>query len=426
MVLQKRIRLALTAVIVLFVAAQGYLAYTSLEQQEDELVDDIVMSESRRLIERIEDGESPLQPDGRSVRLGVNLTAWLVPDDGADNVVPLPEHLATLSHGPHMLHRPDHVYHVLVEKIPAGRLYVQFDATRNEEFVYRFGRYLVITGILCIALGWGISAFLAGIVVAPFRRLSERLRNWSPGTSPGPVAHSDEETMLLEAFDHAQRRLEESLAREREFAANVRHEVRTPLSALRTDAEMILLTASLPASVEERLRRMMAAVDNVSSGMDALQALSGAMPGKPEPVRLAQCIDDVWESLAHLAADSGATLVNDVSRADTVEIDRLALMTVLRNLMRNVIEHASPGVCKVSRTAEGLTVADEGRGILPEHRPFVFDRYFQGRLADSPEMERRDKGLGLAIARQTADLRGWALELAWTGSSGTGFSLRFS
>ena len=425
MVLQKRIRLALTAVIVLFVAAQGYLAYSSLEQQEDDLVDDIVMSETRRLIERIDGGENLMPPDGQPLRLGLNLTAWLVPADGAPAVPSMPAYLAALGDGPHMLQRSGRVYHAVIERIPAGRLYVQFDATQNEQFVYRFGRYLIVTGILCIILGWGISTFLARIVVAPFRRLSERLTNWSPDTPSGPVARSDEETMLLEAFDQAQRRLEESLAREREFAANVRHEVRTPLSALRTDAEMMLLTESLPATVEQRLRRMIGAVDNVSSGLDALQDLSGAMPGKAERVRLAQCVDDVWESLAHLAADSGATLVNNVPRGETVDIDRLALMTILRNLLRNAIEHASPGRCRVGRIARGVTVADDGPGISPEHRPFVFDRYFQGRLTDSPGMARRDKGLGLAIAWQTADLRGWTLEFQSTSGSGTVFSLLF-
>src|SRR5690606_19306678 len=101
-----------------------------------------------------------------------------------------------------------------------------------------------------------------------------------------------------------------------------------------------------------------------------------------------------------------------------VSVDRLALMTVLRNLLRNAIEHASPGRCIVSRTPDGLRVADEGPGILPEDQPFVFDRYFRGRLSDSPDIARTDKGLGLAIARQTSELRGWSLELAPSAGRG--------
>jgi signal transduction histidine kinase len=108
-----------------------------------------------------------------------------------------------------------------------------------------------------------------------------------------------------------------------------------------------------------------------------------------------------------------------------VNVEKLALVTILRNLLRNAIEHASPGTCRVRRTRFGLSVSDEGPGILPANQPFVFDRYFQGRLTDSPGVARRDKGLGLAIARQTADLRGWVLELTASGSGGTVFALEF-
>lgn len=409
MVLQKRITVALTAVIVLFVVVQGWLAYTSLEQQEDDLVDDIVLSETRRLTGRIASREQAVEPGDAPIRLGPNLTAWVLASDGTGTVPPPPQYLLGLPEGAHRLHRDDGVFHAVIEPIASGRLVVQFDATRNEDFVLRFGRYLVVTALLCIALGWAISTFLARIVVAPFRRLSESLTNWSPGAATGAMARSDEETMLLQAFDQAQRRLEESLAREREFTANIRHEVKTPLAALRTDAEMLLLVESLPPSGESRVRRMIGAVDGLSHALDAVHALSRETPASAEPVHLAQCVNDVWESLGHLAVDGSMVLVNEVPATDQLIIDRLAVMTILRNLLRNVIEHASPGQCRVSRTVQGLLVADQGPGILPDHVPFVFDRYFQGRFSDSSGLARQDKGLGLAIARQTAELRGWRL-----------------
>jgi hypothetical protein len=300
MVLQKRISLALVTVIMVFVAAQGYLAYRSLEEQEDLLVDEVLATETRRLIERIHAGEASGLLTDQPLRLGPNLSAWLVPPEGSapgsEGAAGLPPYLAGLANGAHMLQEGERIYHAMIEPIAEGRLFVRFDATQNEEFVYRFGRYLMVTSLLCIVLGWLMSAFVARIVVSPFRRMSERLRNWSQGERWGPVAGSDEETMLLQAFDQAQRRLEESLIREREFAANVRHEVRTPLAALRTDAEMILLTETLSGPGAGRLRRMMAAVDSLATEIDALQALSSASPGEAEPVLLAQCVDEVWEA----------------------------------------------------------------------------------------------------------------------------------
>jgi signal transduction histidine kinase len=425
MVLQKRTSFALTAVIAFFVTVQGYLAYSSLEEQEDRLVDDIVLAETDRLVERIEAKEVHFDASGHHLRLGTGLEAWLVEQGGAAGMPPLPKDLVALPDGVHHWHGGDRIYHAMVRTIPEGRLFLRFDATRNEEFVYDFGRTLLVTGVICILLGWLMSSLLARIVVAPFRRLSERLSNWSPGERSSTTTRSDEESLLLRAFDQAQRRLEESLVREREFAANARHEVRTPLAALHTDAEMLLLTESLSEPGKERVRRMMTAVDSVSNGLESLQALSTAAAGKAEAVVLSQCVDQVWESLAHVARDAGATLVNQMPRGEIVVIDRLALMTVLRNLLRNAIDHASPGPCTVSRTVHGLEVSDEGPGIAPEDRALIFDRYFHGRLSDSPGATRTDKGLGLAIARQTAELRGWTLEVAPSAGRGSVFSLSF-
>src|SRR5690606_19204046 len=98
--------------------------------------------------------------------------------------------------------------------------------------------------------------------------------------------------------------------REREFAANARHEVRTPLAALHTDAEMLIMTEALTDGGKERVRRMMSAVASVSNGLDSLQALSTATPGRAEPVVLAQCVEEVWDSLAHMAREARATLIN--------------------------------------------------------------------------------------------------------------------
>ena len=423
--LQKRISLVLTAVIALFVTVQGYLAYRSLEKQEDRLVDDIVLTETGRLVERIESKEVRFREAGHHLKLGTNLEAWLIVE-GDDGTPLLPRDLAALPDGVHQWHGGERIFHAMVQTIPEGRLFVRYDATRNEAFVYDFGRTLLLTGLTCILLGWLMSSLLARIVVAPFRRLSERLSNWSPGEHSSATTRSDEESLLLRAFDQAQRRLEESLVREREFAANARHEVRTPLAALHTDAEKLLLTEGLTEGGKERVRRMMSAVASVSNGLDSLRALSSAAPGKAEPVALALCVEEVWDSLAHMARDAGATLVNQVAPADVVTIDRLALMTVLRNLLRNAIEHASPGRCTVSRTVDGLEVADEGPGVAPEDQPFIFDRYFQGRLTDSPGTRRTDKGLGLAIARQTCELRGWTLSLHPNPVGGSVFCLDFA
>ena len=360
--LQQRISVAVTAVVTLFIIVQGLLAYSSLEEQEDELVDSIVISEAKRLVDKMATGDTLLQSSPQPVRLAPKLLAWLVPSDQSPEATTLPTHLAGLAEGPHRLYLQSEVLHAVVTPAPGGRLVVQYDATENEQFVYQFGIDLIATGALFIVLGWVISLLLARIVVAPFNRLARHLAQWAPGDEARPVGRSDEEAMLLQAFDAAQRRLDEALAREREFAANVRHEVRTPLTALRTDAELLLLTLSPAPEVRQRLERMIEAVDSIADGVEALHALSSAAPARTEAVDLNACVDSAWASLQHLNPQGRMQLRNRLHGEAHPVLDRQALMTVLRNLLRNAIEHASPGICEVRRTATGIEIADDGPG----------------------------------------------------------------
>ncbi|MGE0798105.1 MAG: ATP-binding protein [Lautropia sp.] len=432
--LQRRISVALTAVVLLFITVQGLLAYQSLAQQEDELVDEVIGSEARRLVDRLAAGDTTLLTRDQPIRLAPNLTAWLVPpgDDATRRGVPA--ELQALPDGAHEDHRRDRPVHSVLTTTPAGRLYLQYDASANEAFVYRFGGDLILTGLVAAALGWLVSVWVAGIVVAPIRRLAEQLAQWSPGSASSGVGRSDEEALLLQAFDQAQHRLEQALAHEREFAANVRHEIRTPLAALRTDAEMLLLTTSLDTGAQLRLQRIIGAVDTVADGVEAAHALSVATPAQPEPLDLADCVERVWASLQHLNAGGRLELRNYLAASeDRPVLDRQALMTIVRNLLRNAIEHAAPGRCEVSRSASGLIFTDSGPGIGPDALPQIFDRYFVGRPDDSPgpaasaetAAQRSGKGLGLAIARQTALQHGWTLRAASTPGAGTIFTLDF-
>ena len=84
MTLQRRISWALSALVALFIVAQGVLAYLSLEEQEDALADEIVLSETKRLVGRLESGELKVAGGASEIALGANLSAWLLARDNAD------------------------------------------------------------------------------------------------------------------------------------------------------------------------------------------------------------------------------------------------------------------------------------------------------------------------------------------------------
>ena len=425
--LQRRVTLALGAIVALFVVVQGTLAFLSLQEQEDDVVDEIVLAESRRLANRIERGEITKDSAADLFRPSPNFASWLV--DGAGRSAPdeLPQYLSGLPDGMHMPRQRGKELHVVVTSTSAGHLYVQYDAQQNEAKVHDFGLYLLALGAFCIVLAAVIARRLAKIVVAPIERLTLLLSDWAPQVSmqDGPV--SDEETRLLAAFRRVQGRFEEAIAREREFIANVRHEIRTPLTALRTDVELLGLSLPPDSPQQARARRVLAVVDAITGSLESARALSHRERFESQPVELARLVDDAWSSLGSYPQSQGLRFVNAVPPATTVNADRHALLTILRNLIRNAAEHAAPALCTVRLTERGLEVMDDGPGIAASDLPFVFDRYYRARLSDAPEQAGSgDRGLGLAIARQVADLNGWTLSARSAPGRGTSFVLQLA
>ena len=419
--LKQRVMFALTALVALFVIMQGGLAYLSMVEQEDDLVDELVLAEARRLAVHLSQNEVPgVQPEDL-LTLSPHFTAWLKARDGTVTPALLPDYMAALSEGPHMLTDADAELHAYVMSTAYGKLYLQYDAEQHEAKVHEFGFYLLGLGALCITLAALAATQLAAIVVAPVERLTRMLGEWAPGVmSPDG---SDEEAQLLAAFRRVQERFEEGIAREREFIGNARHEVRTPLTALRTDLEMLALHA--PVEMQQRLQRSLASVDEIAGSLDLVHTLAQRRAQEREPVDLASCVDAAWASLAGVEGTERLGFSNAVATDVRVLADRHALLTILRNLIRNAAEHAMATHCTVTHSERGIEIADDGVGIPAQDLPLLFDRYYRGRRMDAPGQrgEGTDRGLGLAIARQVADLNGWQLAVESEPGTGTRFIL---
>lgn len=416
--LRRRVAFAMVAIVALFVSVQGVLAYLSLEEQEDDVVDELVQAEARRLAANA--GQADLRA------LGPNYSAWLVDGGGRAAPGPPPAHLAALSDGQHRVRLAGAELHVVVLPTPSGRLYLQYDAEQNEDKVRQFGLYLLGLGALCILLGIAVSLRVAAFVVEPLERVTRLLEHWAPGAKRGAAGDSSEESGLLEAFGRVQARFEKAIAREREFVANLRHEIRTPLAAARTDVEMLASAETPGCARHARLQRALAALDALAAQLESARALSQSRRVEAQPVDLAQCVDDAWASLGALPQERGLAFANEVAPGTVLLAEPHALLTILRNLIRNAAEHAAPARCVVRSSERRVEVADDGPGIPPEDLPHVFERYYRGRRADSPgEAERDERGLGLAIARQLADLNGWTLSAGPADARGGGRGAKF-
>ena len=244
----------------------------------------------------------------------------------------------------------------------------------------------------------------------PLDRLADEVRGRQAGHL-APIAAPDapaEVEPLVTATNQLLARLEQSFDAERRFTGDAAHELRTPLAALRTQAEVALSTPS-----DDKRRR---ALDQVVQGVGRATRLveqmlmlarmdAGDATPTFAPVDLAGVCREAIDDLAATAL--GRTIAVALEPAQDslhVQGDPVMLFALARNLLDNALRFApDAGRVRVALRREGdqacLEVEDSGPGVAPEVRARIFDRFFRG-----PDGRGDGSGLGLSIARRVVEL----------------------
>jgi signal transduction histidine kinase len=241
-----------------------------------------------------------------------------------------------------------------------------------------------------------------------------------------PHAH-DELGRLATAFNGLLERLLQSLQSQRQFMANASHELRTPVSVVRSTAQVTLARETRPASdYKEMMEIVGEQADRLTRLVDAMFLLSRAeangLPLVPEPVYVDDIVAESARALQVLARDRDVTVVADGDAAVRFNGDDRLLRQMITNLMDNAVRHALRGGL-VSATVHqtlamiAIRVTDDGLGVPREAQARIFQRF--ARL----NQEYAGAGLGLPIARWIAEAHGGTLVLESTGPDGSTFTV---
>jgi signal transduction histidine kinase len=294
----------------------------------------------------------------------------------------------------------------------------------------RFAPKLTLSGLAVLMAGTLMAARL--IVRSPRRRLSplqqvtERVAS-DDLQARAPEDGRDEVTVLARAFNTMTAelgaradQLHTADQARRQLLADTCHELSTPLTAIQGFVEMLLLQEESFDSSERRhylqiiaqeARRMRGRIEDLLD-LARLEAGGGFLTIRPTSVR--NLLDDVVATFNGDCARKQITLrAVAEQRAETVLGDPDRLEQVLQNLTANAIRHTPPGgrieLRASSRgTSIHITVSDTGVGILPEHLPRVFDRFYRG---NSDPADRSGSGLGLSIAKAITERHGGAISV---------------
>jgi two-component system, OmpR family, sensor histidine kinase MprB len=225
---------------------------------------------------------------------------------------------------------------------------------------------------------------------------------------------------MLDRLESSRAALDESVRAQRQLVADASHELRTPVTSLRTNIEVLLAGGELEP--EDR-RRLLADVVEQSEELSALVgdlielARGDQPPGPAEDVRLDRVVS---ESLARARRNSPE--IEFVARLEPVIVDGSPerLGRAVNNLLDNAARHSPPGgTVEVKVDADGVVVRDHGSGVADDDLPYVFDRFFRG----TNSRGRQGTGLGLAIVRQVTEQHGGHVAAANAPGGGASFTL---
>ena len=219
----------------------------------------------------------------------------------------------------------------------------------------------------------------------------------------------------------------------RDFVANVSHELKTPLTAIRGFAETLSAElgsdpqhARFAETIQQNAERMQRLIDDL---LDLSRVESGGWTPTPVRVDFAAAAAEAIAPYRDEARRRGSSIHVDVRPdATTLRVDPVALRQALGNLIENAIRYTPSGgtITVFSRTDDhgiAVGVRDSGAGIPPEHLPRIFERFY--RVDPARSRSAGGTGLGLAIVKHLVEAHGGQVRAESKLGRGTTIFLSF-
>jgi heavy metal sensor kinase len=275
---------------------------------------------------------------------------------------------------------------------------------------------------------------LVGVGLSPLRRLSEAVSRISPKDFRLPF---DEPRLpaelrpIVERLTQTLAMLKRAFAREKQAAADISHDLRTPVASLLMTTEVALRKPRTAEKYRESLAECRATAQHMNQLVERLLALARldaqADTLRPQEMDAASLVEECAALVRPLAEAHGLTLEVQGNGPACVNADRDKLREVVTNLLHNAIEYNRPnGRVEVAVARQNghlnVEVRDTGIGIAPEVREHIFERFY--RVDPARQADGMHAGLGLAIVKSYVDLMGGTIAVESTEGQGSTFRVQ--
>jgi heavy metal sensor kinase len=285
---------------------------------------------------------------------------------------------------------------------------------------------LLIVLVLGVLGGW----ILARRSLSPIGYIASKARSITSENLTErlhPRGTGDEMDDLIHTINEMIARLETSFKRMAEFTADASHELKTPICAMRGEAEVLLLKARTSEEYQEGLAHFIEQFDRLNQMINDLILLSKFDTSQAElkmvPLRLDLLIKELCHLFQVLADQKEITLEIDTLKEVKVVGDKVRLQQLFTNLIDNAIKYTPEGSIRVTvEKKDGaalVKIKDTGIGIPKEEHEKIFKRFY--RVDKSRSKETGGVGLGLSIAGWIANAHQGRIEVESELNQGSTF-----
>ena len=292
--------------------------------------------------------------------------------------------------------------------------------------------FLVMGLALLVAVGTA-GALFTGRVFQAIDNVVRRARHIGDVSLNEKLPHpgtNDEIGRLVDTLNDMLGRLQQRFDVQRRFTADASHELRSPLSRLRTDSGHVAATEE-SAEYVETLHSCMEDVERSTTLVEELLALArldaGQERGAAEIISLGPVAEDAIERVRTYARERQVKIVLEACSDVAARVPRASASLVLANLLDNAVKFSPPGArISVGLATEGaeavMRVSDTGPGIAPDELPHLFERFYRGSVARAASVP--GVGLGLALSQAIVQAHGGRLDAANRPEGGAIFTIR--
>lgn len=304
----------------------------------------------------------------------------------------------------------------------------------GEQYLDSVNQAILWSGLIAIVIALFLGLLLARRITRPISQMTEATHAVAAGdlSQQVPVTSEDELGRLARDFNQMAQALELSEAQRRQLLADTAHDLRTPITVIRSHLEAMLdgvfaVTPENLAAIHEETLHLSRLVEDVRL---LSLAETGQLPLEKKSVNLQDLAGQVVSVFAPLAEADGVHLESDLANVPPIMADEARFHQVLANLISNALRYAPLGdqdlpavTVSLNQDAEEvfITVADNGPGLTAEQEARVFDRFW--RSDSARDRQGGGSGLGLAISKSIVEAHDGRIVVDSTPGQGTTFTI---